>query len=145
MWLLGPLHKRAKSHDHESVRAQKKRMINDHPKTASILVWRGHGSSSIVRSHMWPGSQSTATSMIFLLTRIVTHDKVEETNGCERSECHGLPILCQTYLQHVVFENSPSDLETWFIRCHVGINSCGLYIHIAFTNIYRWSVKRSAK
>ena len=50
--------------------------------------------------------------MIFLLTRIVTHDKVEETNGCERSECHGLPILCQTYLQHVVFENSPSDLET---------------------------------
>ena len=38
--------------------------------------------------------------------------KIEETNGCERLGCHGLPVLCEAYLQEVVFENSPSDHET---------------------------------
>jgi hypothetical protein len=38
--------------------------------------------------------------------------------------CHGLPA----YLQHVVFEKSPSDHETWSIGCHVGT-------HVDFTFI----------
>ena len=42
----------------------------------------------------------------------LTHDKIEYINGCERSECHGLLVLCLVYLQEVVFENSTSDHET---------------------------------
>ena len=30
----------------------------------------------------------------FLSMWVLTHDKIEYTNGCERSECHGLPVLC---------------------------------------------------
>ena len=32
------------------------------------------------------------------------------------------------YLQEMVYENTPSDHETWSIRCHVGI-------HVNFTFI----------
>jgi hypothetical protein len=43
--------------------------------------------------------------------------------GCERSKCHGLlVVLCQAYLQEVIFEYNPSDHETWSIRYHVGIH-----------------------
>ena len=59
----------------------------------------------------------------FLFMRVLTHDKIEWINGCERLECHGFPVvLCQAYLQEVVFENSSSDHGTWSIRCHVGIH-----------------------
>ena len=44
--------------------------------------------------------------------QVLIHDKIELTNGCERSECNGLPVLCQAYLKEVVFENNPSDHET---------------------------------
>ena len=67
----------------------------------------------------------------FLFMQVLTHDKIEWMNSCEHLECHGLPILCQVYLQEVVF-NSPSDNETWSIRCHVGIH-VNSYIHLAFT------------
>ena len=30
----------------------------------------------------------------FLSMQVLTHDKVEYTNGCKRSECHGLMDLC---------------------------------------------------
>ena len=36
-------------------------------------------------------------------------------------EYRGLPVLCQAYLQEVVFEMSPSDHKTCSIRCHLGI------------------------
>ena len=51
---------------------------------------------------------------------VLTHDKLEETNGCERSECHSLPpVLCSAYLQEMSFKNNPSDHETLSIRHHV--------------------------
>ena len=54
---------------------------------------------------------------------MVYRDKLGYTNGCERLECHGLAVLCSSYLQEVVFENIPSDHEIWSIRCHVGIQA----------------------
>ena len=44
----------------------------------------------------------------------LTHDKIDKING--------LPILCWTYLEEVVFENSPRDHEQRSIRCHVGVH-----------------------
>ena len=44
--------------------------------------------------------------------RVRTHDTLEYIGGCEHSECHGLLVLCQAYLQEVVNENNPSDHET---------------------------------
>ena len=65
----------------------------------------------------------------FLFMRILTHDKeVDWINSCEYSECHGLPVLREPYLQEVVFENNPSDHEIWIVWCHVRI-------HIDFTSI----------
>ena len=43
---------------------------------------------------------------------VLTHDKMEQINGCECSECHGLPVLCWAYLQEVVLENNASGHET---------------------------------
>ena len=37
-------------------------------------------------------------------------------------------VLCQAYLQEVVFENIPSNHDTCSIWCHVGI-------HVDFTSI----------
>jgi len=54
--------------------------------------------------------------------RVLTHDKIGQTNSCERSEYHVFPVLCEAYLQEVVIEISPSDHETWSIRCQVGIH-----------------------
>ena len=39
----------------------------------------------------------------FLFTRVFTHDKIEEINGCEHSKCHALPVLCLAYLHEVAF------------------------------------------
>jgi hypothetical protein len=59
-------------------------------------------------------------------------------------ECHGLKILCSTYLHEVVYENSPSDHEAWSIQCHARIH-VDFHIHLAFTYILRWSLNRSVK
>ena len=45
-----------------------------------------------------------------------------ESTVREISECHGLPVLCQAYVQEVNFENSPSNHETQSIWCHVEIH-----------------------
>jgi hypothetical protein len=66
--------------------------------------------------------------MNFYSCGVLTHDEIESINGCEILECHGLMVLCEVYLQEVVFENSPSDHETSSIGCHVGI-------HVDFTSI----------
>ena len=50
--------------------------------------------------------------MNFLFMRVLTHDKIEQINGCGRMECHGFPVLRHAYLQEVVLEKSPSDHET---------------------------------
>ena len=80
-----------------------------------------------VKSHV-TGPSTTCYFNDFWFTWILTHDKIEYIIRCERLECHGLPVSCQAYLQKVVFENNPSDHETWSMRCHVGI-------HVDFTSI----------
>ena len=30
--------------------------------------------------------------------RILVHDIIEQFNGCEHVECHGLAVLCKAYL-----------------------------------------------
>ena len=64
----------------------------------------------------------------FLFMRVLNHVKIEYINACERSECHGLPVLCQAFLQELVLKNNPSDHETWSIRCHV-------WVHVDVTSI----------
>ena len=59
--LLGPLHTRAKSHDHKIVRAQKK--VSKGRPNISKIMWCGHGSSSVVWSPYVPGPQPNAISM----------------------------------------------------------------------------------
>ena len=58
----------------------------------------------------------------FLFMRVFTHDKIELTNGYNRTECHGLLGFVLVYFQEVVFKNDPSEHETWSIWCHVGIH-----------------------
>ena len=61
---LGPLHTRAKSRDHDIVRAQKK--VSQRPSEhTSKIIWCGHGPSSVVWSHMWPNPSPNAISMSF--------------------------------------------------------------------------------
>ena len=84
-----------------------------------------------VWSHMWPGPQPNVVSMHFYSCLVLTLDKIEWTNGVPWS-----PDLCYSYLQEVVFENSPSDHGTWSIRCHVGI-------HVDYTSIFLHSLKYS--
>jgi hypothetical protein len=79
----------------------------------------------------------------FLFMQTLTHDTIEYINGCELSECHSLLVLCEAYLQEMVFENGPSDHEAWSIWCHVE-NSCRLYIHLSIHKL-RWSLKHSVK
>ena len=77
--------------------------------------------------------------------RTLNHDKkIKQINGRERSECRGLPVLCEAYLQEVGFESSPSDHETWSIRYNTEIH-VDVHIHLAFTYTLRWSLKRSVK
>ena len=76
------------------------------------------------------GSSTKCYFYEFLFVRVFTHDNIKQINGCERSECHGLPVLCWAYLQEVVLGNSPSDHKTWSIRCHVGT-------HVDLTSILR--------
>ena len=51
-----------------------------------------------------------------------------ETLGSWRTMPNNFPSTREAYLQKVVYENNPSDHETWPIRCHVRI-------HINFTPI----------
>jgi hypothetical protein len=69
---------------------------------------------------------------IFLFMRVLTHDRIEWTKGCECSECYGLVVLCWVYLLKLSFKKSPSDpwnMIHW-MPCR---NPCGLYLHLAFT------------
>ena len=52
-------------------------------------------------------------------------------------------VLCQTYLQEVVFENSLNDHETRSIRCH-GENPCS-FLHPSCTHLLLcWSLTRNS-
>ena len=70
----------------------------------------------------------------FLLTRVLTHDKIEYISGCECSECQGLPVCVRpTY-------------KRWFLKIiQVTNDTCRLYIHLASTYSLRWSLECSVK
>ena len=61
----GPLHTRAKSRDHEFVRAHKKVSKGHRPNTPLKSCDCDHGPSSVMWSHMWPGPQPNAISMSY--------------------------------------------------------------------------------
>ena len=67
-----------------------------------------------------------------LFVRVLTHDKMKWINSCERLDCHGLLVFCYACLQEVVFENNPSDHETWSVQRHVGTH---VETHVDFTSI----------
>ena len=109
----------------------------------SKIMQCGHIPSSVVWSHMWSRPSTKCYFNEFLYMQVLTHDGIKETNNNERSECRGLPVLYQTYLQKVVFENSPSDHETWSVRCIVGIQVD--FTSILHSHAPRWSLKHSVK
>ena len=87
---LAPLHTRAKSCDHEIVRAQKKvakGRPKAPPKSCSVVMDPGVKPYGI-------GLSIKCYFNKFLFMRALTHEKIEYINGYERSECHGLPVLC---------------------------------------------------
>ena len=69
----------------------------------------------------------------FLFMRVLHHDRpIKKGNGWERSDCHGLPILCWIYLQEMFSENDPMTMQTSSIRCHIEIHvdfPCILHSH----------------
>jgi len=93
---------------YESPKESVQRPSQDTPKIMSC----GHGSSSVVWSHMRRGPQPNAISMKFYSCGSSHLIKIKIINGCERLECHDVPVLWYGYFQEVVFENNPSDHET---------------------------------
>jgi hypothetical protein len=91
-----------------------------------VVVWSWTLECSVKPSVTGPSTKCYFNEFLFM--RVLTHDSIEWINGCEHSECHGLPLLCWVYLQEMVLKNNPSDHETWPIWCHVGI-------HVDFTSI----------
>ena len=92
--------------------------------------------SQTLKCNVKPHVTGASTKCYFnecLFMPVFTHDKIDQINSCEHSECHGLPVLYSVYLQEVVFKNNPSDHETWSIPWHVERNPCRPYIHLTFT------------
>ena len=106
----GPLHTRAKIRDQEIVGAQKKvsKGRPNPPPTSSCRVVTG--------------PQPNAISMDLYSCGFSHMIEIEQIDGCECSERHGLLVLCQAYFQRMDFENNPSNLEIWFIWSRVGIH-----------------------
>ena len=102
------------------------------PKQASQgrpnIMYCGHRPSSLVWSHRWPGRQPNATSLNFYSNGsscMIKHNKatVVSIRGAMVSRFYVRPTS-----KEVVFGNSPSDHETWFVCCHVRV-------HVDFTSI----------
>ena len=74
------------------------------------VVWSGILKCSVKPYVTGPSTKCYSNESLF--TRALTHDKLEQRNSCGHSECHDLPLLCETYLQEVVFEKNPSEHET---------------------------------
>ena len=103
--------------DGESPNVSVSRHLQNH------IVWTRILKCSVKPLVTGPSTKCCFSEILFM--RVLTCDKIEsnkQINGCERSECHALPVLCKTYLQVVVFENSPCDHGTWSVWCHVGIH-----------------------
>jgi hypothetical protein len=65
-----------------------------------------------VKSHATGHLNQMLLSMNFHLRKCSINNNNNNNNNNEHSECHGLLVLCQAYLEEVVYENSASDHET---------------------------------
>ena len=85
-------------------------------------MWCGHGLSSVVWSRMWPGPRSNVVSMNLcsrVSSHVIAHNKstvLSVRSVVVSGFVLGLPP------SDGFLKNSPSDRETWSIRCHVGIH-----------------------
>ena len=79
---LGPFHTRAKSHDHEIVRAQRK-MSKGHfkrPPKSCTIVWSWTLKCSVKSDVTGPPTKCYFNEFPFM--RVLTHDKIEQNNIC---------------------------------------------------------------
>ena len=87
----GPLCTRAKSRDPWNCESPKEKCPKAVPThLQNHVVW-----SRTLRCSVKPyvtGPSTTCYFDEFLVMRVLTHDQIEPTNGCECSECHGLPV-----------------------------------------------------
>jgi hypothetical protein len=56
------------------------------------VVWSWTLKCSVKPYVIGPSTKCYFIEFLFML--VLTHDKIEYINGCERSECHGLMVLC---------------------------------------------------
>jgi hypothetical protein len=93
----------------------------------------GHGSSSVVWSHMWWSPQPNVISMNFCSSRSSHMIKKNKKSTVLSIRSERVSRFCVNPTPERWFlNNNPSDHETWSIRCHVGIH-VEFYIHLAFT------------
>jgi hypothetical protein len=86
--LWWPLHTRAKSRDHEIVRAQKT-VSKGHPTHLEHhVVWSRTLNCSVKSYATRPSTKCYFNEVVVM--RVLTHDKIKLMNSCERSECHGI-------------------------------------------------------
>jgi hypothetical protein len=84
--LRGPLHTRAKSRDHEIVRAQKQSVQKATPTHLQHHVMWSRILECSVKSLYVTGPSTECYFDGFLFKQVLTHDTIERTNSCERSE-----------------------------------------------------------
>ena len=56
------------------------------PKSCSVITCP----QRVVWNHMWPSPRLNAISRNFYSCRVLTHDRIYQSNNCEISECRGL-------------------------------------------------------
>jgi hypothetical protein len=109
----------------------REKMSKGRPKHLQNHLVRSRALKRSVKSYVAePSTKCYFDECLFM--RVLVHDKIKWINGCECLNCHGLRVLCEVYLQKVVFENNPSDHEN-MIHMMPCKNPCRLYIHLAFT------------
>ena len=91
----GPLHTRAKSRDRGICESPKEKSVQNavpiHVQNHHV-VWSRMFKCSVKSYVTGPSTKCYFDVLLFM--RVLTHDQIEWANGCERSECHGLPVLC---------------------------------------------------
>ena len=139
---LGPLHTRAKSHDPEIVKAQKK-MSKGHPNTHSKIMLCGQGCPSVVWSHMSLGPQPNVFSMNLLFMR--AWQKQNRIN-------HQLWAFEVPWSLDFVVGLHPRDgfwkESKWpwnMIHSMPCRNPCRRYIHLARIHILCWSLMHNSR
>ena len=147
---LGPLH----THTHEP-RAVTVKLWEPERKVyvqrpcqgvSKVMWWCGHGSSSVVWSHVWLGSRPNVVSMSFCSCGFSCMLKWNKLTVVSVRSAMVSWFCVRPTFQEVVFGNNPTDYETWAIWCHVGIYVEFNYIHLAVTccvSSLEGSVKRT--